>query len=701
MAYGLTFSLKAQNKRIDSLLRNYQSQPNQEKKIGSAIILLDEYYYSGYNQKGIDIGNSLLALIDTTQYSKDLSKIYNRMGTIYTSMGNYELIALQYLEKSLEISRAIKWDIGEITSYNNIGNVYRELGYYNKAFDYYQKSLTRSEIVHDSVGIAYAYKNLGIIAEAQAWDAKALEYHQRAYSIRKKLGNPTQVLSSLVNIGTVLNNQNRFSLSLPYLKSADSMARKLGSEMQPEVSLELADSYFGLGMNKLSLENNHLGLKKAVQFKKVRSIANLLTQQVNLLLKTNQLSEAQKKLYELDKHLDSIQYITGRIHYFEKSFYLDSLKGDELNALRSFKKMTLLKDSLRTLTSNEELMRKQNTFELMQKDASIEIEKAKQRSQQFIFFIIAIGLGLSIVGLLFFTNHRTKAAKVLKDEQKLVVEKNHELEAVNRELDKLLYELKIADALIKKQNLEIKIHNDQLTLDLKSRTDEILASTSRIEQFAFLVSHNLRGPITRIMGLVNLYRMVTNVDEQKQIIDKIEVSISEMGDITSDLNKILDLEAGVKLKVELIETKQLLDQVLSSISAETQYTNAEIIIRCTEVPYFFSSFKLIKSVLIQLLLNALKFKNDNKSPIITIELTKDNSNVIFMVTDNGIGIDLTKWGNQLFTPYKRFHTHKTGKGFGLFLVKLRIESLRGTIQISSECGDYTKVTFSLPQDISV
>jgi signal transduction histidine kinase len=64
--------------------------------------------------------------------------------------------------------------------------------------------------------------------------------------------------------------------------------------------------------------------------------------------------------------------------------------------------------------------------------------------------------------------------------------------------------------------------------------------------------------------------------------------------------------------------------------------------------------------------------------------------------DNGIGIDLEKYGTQVFGLYKRFHHHADGKGLGLYMVKTQVEALNGTITIESRVNEGTRFNIQFP-----
>jgi tetratricopeptide (TPR) repeat protein len=229
--------------KLQSLLTQTQ---NQEERLGIGAELLDTYYHQGNLSGGLQFGRTLLFQCDTNLYSINLSKVYNRMGTIYSTMGGFDDKALLYTAKGLQIAEGINWNQGLITGYNNLGNVYRDMGYYTQAHDYYMRTLEACEAAGDSIGKSYAYKNIGILYEQQQWNEKALEYHQMALAIRKRLGNKREVLSGLLNVGTAYNLLADYQHGLQYLEEAELLALELNSELISEVFLEKGNAYLKL-----------------------------------------------------------------------------------------------------------------------------------------------------------------------------------------------------------------------------------------------------------------------------------------------------------------------------------------------------------------------------------------------------------------------------------------------------------------------
>jgi signal transduction histidine kinase len=101
------------------------------------------------------------------------------------------------------------------------------------------------------------------------------------------------------------------------------------------------------------------------------------------------------------------------------------------------------------------------------------------------------------------------------------------------------------------------------------------------------------------------------------------------------------------------------------------------------------------SALFNLIGNAIKYRSVKK-PEILIQIDQSALETKIKISDNGIGIDLVKHGDDLFKPYKRFATEIEGKGLGLFLVKSHVEALHGTITVESNIGVGTSFIITFP-----
>jgi signal transduction histidine kinase len=148
-------------------------------------------------------------------------------------------------------------------------------------------------------------------------------------------------------------------------------------------------------------------------------------------------------------------------------------------------------------------------------------------------------------------------------------------------------------------------------------------------------------------------------------------------------------------KLENVDVAKSLEKIKNILSHEIERTNAEIIENWADSKSIMSLPLYIESILYNLISNAIKYHQKHKKPIIKIHSYSTAEKRVIEIEDNGMGIDLEKYGEKIFGLYKRFHLHVEGKGLGLYLVKSQVEALGGKIKVESQLGKGTKFTISL------
>ena len=236
-------------------------------------------------------------------------------------------------------------------------------------------------------------------------------------------------------------------------------------------------------------------------------------------------------------------------------------------------------------------------------------------------------------------------------------------------------------------------------LDMQLFADDLFSRNKELHQFGYVVSHNLRSPIANIMGITNLLELdMDDPETLRKCTKDLKTAVNSLDSVVKDLSKILTITDGsVELTKETLDLALILDNVKNDLNEVLQHSKASV-----EIPtasYFIFSHKAyLYSIFYNLISNAIKYKSKS-DPEIKISVSATAGYLLVTVADNGIGIDLKKHSEDLFKPYKRFNLGAEGKGLGLFLVKSHIESLKGTISISSEVGVGTAFAIKLPLHI--
>ena len=229
-----------------------------------------------------------------------------------------------------------------------------------------------------------------------------------------------------------------------------------------------------------------------------------------------------------------------------------------------------------------------------------------------------------------------------------------------------------------------EIERDKMTAD-------ILRHNKNLEQFSYIVSHNLRAPVANIMGLAMLAgnsAMLSKADFDK-CINGLQQAARRLDEVILDLDQILQVRGAIKEKKQLIHFDALVDDIKASISSLIEKDNIHIDTHF-EVNELFTVKSYLYSIFLNLITNSIKYRNPEIAAIISVSSQKHNNNIFLSFKDNGLGIDLQAHGDKLFGLYKKFHMDKEGKGMGLYMVKTQVEMLGGQISVTSEVNKGTE-----------
>ena len=236
-----------------------------------------------------------------------------------------------------------------------------------------------------------------------------------------------------------------------------------------------------------------------------------------------------------------------------------------------------------------------------------------------------------------------------------------------------------------------------LNNNLKSYTEELVEANKGLEQFSFIVSHNLRSPLANILGLADL---ISNKDYPEEVksnfMEALLDNVNRLDIVISDLNAILQVKVEMDAKKEPVQLNNLVDAIKTSIQNLIEKEKV-VVTTHFEVTAIHTVQSYLHSIFYNLITNSIKYRKPGIPPQITISSETKEGSVVITFEDNGLGIDLVKKGEQVFGLYRRFHHHIEGKGMGLFLVKTQVELLGGKISIKSEVNTGTKFTITFKE----
>ena len=232
-------------------------------------------------------------------------------------------------------------------------------------------------------------------------------------------------------------------------------------------------------------------------------------------------------------------------------------------------------------------------------------------------------------------------------------------------------------------------------ISLQKTSDIIASQNSRLFNFAHIVSHNLRSHTSNLYLITQLIDDVNSVEEKMELIGSIK-DISESLNSTIDhLNEVVTIQTQTdenRVEVCFETTMGIIKKSIGRIIRESNCKINTDFSKVTCIPYIPA---YLESILLNLITNSIKYKHPDRDPEITLKTYVENEKTYLEISDNGIGIDLEKFGKKLFGMYKTFHYNKDAVGIGLFITKNQIESLNGQIFVESEVekGTTFKIQF--------
>lgn len=215
----------------------------------------------------------------------------------------------------------------------------------------------------------------------------------------------------------------------------------------------------------------------------------------------------------------------------------------------------------------------------------------------------------------------------------------------------------------------------------------------QLEDFAHITSHNLRSPISNLSVLLDYFESSDIESEKEDYFSKLK-HVS-----TNLLNTIQVLADSLKIQKDFIDDEsevsfqEIFDTVSNLLYGNIQESAVEFNIdfsKCNQVYY---SATYLQSIFINLISNAIKYRSSERRPVIHIETTiSEKGKILLKFSDNGIGIDLEKHQHKIFGLYKTFHANKDSRGVGLYMTKRQIETMGGSIAVSSTVNVGTTFT---------
>lgn len=584
---------------------------------------------NGHFKTALQFHQAALSMIDSTTNQKLKSIILNNIGVVYRRIDDYQN-ALAYHMKALTIADSLNDSRTKAMAINSLGNVYLALKKNNEALKFFKQSLSLEYELHNKLGIAINLNNIGSAYQALGKLNKAFEYFNLSLDINKELKSLKGIGICHNDIGNIYYHKKKYEEALNQYAISKNIFSQTGDQ------LYLANTFLAIGKvfyAKNKPEKAESNLKHALDIA-LKIGSKIVSQEAGRWLALTYKKE----------------------HNYEK-------------ALKYFELSNSLQDSINNITIQKNIIRMQIKYDLESKENEIallhqqqkisSLELKKQKTANLLMLASIILFLLIIVFLFYYTHSRNQKNKLLE-------EKNSEIEAARNKLKKYS-----DDLLISKQEAE--------------------KSNRAKTEFLANISHEFRTPLNSIIGFADiLYSAETDADKK----EKLSIIKSSSESLLLLLNDILDLskiEAGkININYAPVNIYKTIKEIYRLFLIKTEEKNIHFTysIQDNFPKYIIFSEIRLRQILFNLIGNAVKFTTKGE---ISIEAYFDETvnsekiDFIIKIKDTGIGINKEDI-DKIFHPFVQLNqkTEHQGTGLGLTITKRLVESMGGSISIESE-----------------
>ncbi len=221
--------------------------------------------------------------------------------------------------------------------------------------------------------------------------------------------------------------------------------------------------------------------------------------------------------------------------------------------------------------------------------------------------------------------------------------------------------------------------------DLNNSVEELSRINLELDNFVYSASHDLKAPLNNLEALVALLEPSEESQQnQDEILKLIGKSVGRFKGVVNDMTLMAQTAKGNQ-RMQKIDFSILLGEIESDlnhlISTTGSVLNLDLEIKHIQYPR-----KEIRSILFNLISNGIKYRNPNRSPIITVRTIVNTEEILLEVEDNGCGIE-AEYIPELFDKHFRINSAIEGSGLGLFIIKRMVENRGGRVEVVSKLGE--------------
>lgn len=227
-------------------------------------------------------------------------------------------------------------------------------------------------------------------------------------------------------------------------------------------------------------------------------------------------------------------------------------------------------------------------------------------------------------------------------------------------------------------------------IEKQHELEHLLAVTNkqneRLTNFAHIISHNIRSHSSNLTSLMEFVNQTEDEMEREMYLTMIQRSIDKLAETIENLNEIITIQNNLNIPKTTLSLNREISTTINALGSLIQNADATILHDIDDALTIQAIPAYLESILLNLLTNAIKYRSNERSLVVTFSTHKKDDYWVLSIQDNGVGIDLERHGHKLFGMYKTFHKNKDARGIGLFITKNQIEAMGGKIEVESQVG---------------
>jgi PAS domain S-box-containing protein len=402
----LSFSMDSSREYALMALKNAKEIKDEELIAEAFKSIGNVYYYQGKNNEVISYYDSSLIVYSKLNDSAGMARVWNNLGIIYQHIGDYER-SIGYHLKSLNYKASSNDSVGMVSSYNNIGSIYYDLREFVKSQEYFLKALDVSEKLQHYKFHQSILNNLGLINQELDNYDKSVEYLKKALAVAEGNNDQNGIANCHHNLGKSFFMMGEFPVALDHYFISIKICKELG--------IENSQSLNNIGQVYIELDYNRQALKYLYQALEIAKKNNQFT---NLRDIYNNLSVAYERLGDFEKAYSN---------YILFNVYDDSVRNQ------------MYSNRIENIYNQAKFESKQKELENLNLETQLMLEKkdsAIRRKNYLIYSFIAgfVSILAIAIGLLNMFRHKTKANKLLKEQNEEILRSDKIIKKINKAL---------------------------------------------------------------------------------------------------------------------------------------------------------------------------------------------------------------------------------------------------------------------------